>query len=221
MKTLLKYFLLFVLCVLSIIMFTNFYVIVSTKSDIVYDYSDLKADAILVLGAGINKDKPSLMLKERLDEAYVLYKSNVSDKIIVSGDHSRDGHDEVNVMKNYLIDLGVNSSDIFMDHAGFSTYDSVYRCKEIFEVKTVVIVTQKYHLYRALYIADSLGLNAKGVSATKKIYKGQIMREIREIAARDKDVVKSLFKMKPKYLGEVIPVSSDGDITNDKGSEVN
>lgn len=221
MKTLLKYFLLFVLCVVSIIMFTNFYVIVTTKSDIVYDYSDLKADAILVLGAGINKDKPSLMLKERLDEAYVLYKFNVSDKIIVSGDHSRDGHDEVSVMKKYLIDLGVNSSDIFMDHAGFSTYDSVYRCKEIFEVKTAVIVTQKYHLYRALYIADSLGLNAKGVSATKKIYKGQIMREIREIAARDKDVVKSLFKMEPKYLGEVIPVSSDGNMTNDKGSEVN
>ena len=124
-------------------------------------------------------------------------------------------------MKKYLIDLGVNSSHTFMDHAGFSTYDSVYRCKEIFEVKTAVIVTQKYHLYRALYIADSLGLNAKGVSATKKIYKGQAMREIREIAARDKDVVKSLFKMKPKYLGEVIPVSSDGNITNDKGSEVN
>ena len=103
-----------------------------------------------------------------------------------------------------------------MDHAGFSSYESIYRAKEIFEAKKIVIVTQKYHLYRSLYIANKLGIEAYGVSADLRKYIGQSYREVREILARDKDFVKCIFKPKSTYMGEVIPVNGDGDITNDK-----
>ena len=102
-----------------------------------------------------------------------------------------------------------------MDHAGFSTYESIYRAKEIFKAKKIIIVTQKYHLYRALYIANKLGLEAYGISADKKEYSGQIKREIREILARNKDIIQTIIKPKPTYLGEPIPVSGNGNITND------
>ena len=102
-----------------------------------------------------------------------------------------------------------------MDHAGFSTYESIYRAKEIFNVKKIIIVTQKYHLYRALYIANQLGIEAYGVGSDPRQYVGATYREAREILARDKDFVKCIFKPKPTYLGETIPVSGNGDITND------
>ena len=114
------------------------------------------------------------------------------------------------------IEKGVPSENIFMDHAGFSTYESIYRAKEIFKAKKVVIVTQKYHLYRALYIANQLGLEAYGVGSDPRKYVGATYRELREILARDKDFIKCIFKPEPTYLGETIPVSSNGNATNDK-----
>ena len=134
----------------------------------------------------------------------------------MSGDHGRAEYDEVNVMKTYATDCGVPSQDVFMDHAGFSTYESMYRAKEIFGVKKMVIVTQEYHLYRALYTAEKLGIEVKGVACDRYIYEGQIYREIREILARDKDFLYCIFKPTPTYLGEAIPVSGDGNLTNDK-----
>ena len=181
------------------------------------DYSKLNnIDCILILGAGIWGDKPSPMLQDRLDEGIKLYKKGLSSKIIMSGDHGKEEYDEVNVMKSYAIEKGVPSKDIFMDHAGFSTYESVYRSKEVFEVKKMIIVTQKYHLYRALYIADRLDINAYGVNSNPKKYSGQIFREVREILARNKDFIYTIIKPKPTYLGESINVSGSGDITNDK-----
>ena len=132
----------------------------------------------------------------------------------MSGDHGREDYDEVNVMKSYAVENGVPDSDVFMDHAGFSTYDSIYRAKAVFEADSIIIVTQKYHLYRALYIAERLGVNAVGVSADLDDYSGQLKRDLREIAARDKDFFSCLFKPEPKYLGEKIPVSGDGNITD-------
>ena len=202
-----------------IVLGINFYVKKSTKDQIIEngDYSNLKdIDCIIILGAGIWGDSPSPMLQDRLLQGIELYESNVSSKIIMSGDHGREEYDEVNVMKQYAIDNGVPSEDIFMDHAGFSSYESIYRAKEIFGAKKVVIVTQKYHLYRALHIANSLGLEAYGVGADPRQYVGAIYREIREILARNKDFVKCLFKPEPTYLGESIPVSGSGDVTNDK-----
>lgn len=202
-----------------IVLGINFYVKLSTKNQIIEngDYSNLKdIDCIIILGAGIWGDSPSPMLQDRLLQGIDLYKSNVSSKIIMSGDHGREEYDEVNVMKKYAIDNGVPSEDIFMDHAGFSSYESIYRAKEIFGAKKVVIVTQKYHLYRALHIANSLGLEAYGVGADPRQYVGAMYRKIREILARNKDFVKCLFKPAPTYLGESIPVSGSGDVTNDK-----
>ena len=125
-----------------------------------------------------------------LNDEINLYKNNVSNKIIMSGDHGRAEYDEVNIMKNYAIERGVKSEDIFMDHAGFSTYESIYRAKAIFKAKRIVIVTQKYHLYRALYIAKQLDLEVYGVGADPRQYVGATYREIREILARDKDFIK-------------------------------
>lgn len=138
----------------------------------------------------------------------------------MSGDHGRKEYDEVNIMKNYAIEKGIPSENIFMDHAGFSTYESIYRAKEIFEAKKVVIVTQEYHLYRALYIANQLGIEAYGVGADPRKYVGAAYREIREILARDKDFIKCVFKPEPTYLGDTIPVSGNGDITNDNKQDI-
>lgn len=182
-----------------------------TEKDIAEDYN-----VALVLGAGLKNGKPSPVLKDRLDTALMLYKNNKVSKIIVSGDHGNKNYDEVNVMKNYLKNEGVLSEDIFMDHAGFSTYDSIYRLREIFNVKKVIIVTQKYHLYRSLYIAKKLEIDAEGISATKRHYAGELKFVLREVIARDKDFVKTIFKPKSKYLGDVISVFGNGDITNDK-----
>ena len=102
-----------------------------------------------------------------------------------------------------------------MDHAGFSTYESMYRAKEVFCARRVVIVTQKYHLYRAIYVARALGLEAYGVAAAGDDYGGQLYRDIREVLARNKDFFTSIFKPQPEYLGKAIPVSGNGDITND------
>ena len=104
-------------------------------------------DCILVLGAGVNEDEPSDMLRDRLDTAIELYNTGIAPKILMSGDHGCEDYDEVNVMKNYAIAKGVPSEDIFMDHAGFSTYESLYRAKAVFGAERVVVVSQKYHLY--------------------------------------------------------------------------
>ena len=133
----------------------------------------------------------------------------------MSGDHSREDYDEVNVMKDYATKMGVSSVNVFMDHAGFSTYDSLYRAKEIFKANKIIIVTQEYHLYRALYIAKSLGLEAIGIPAIKTSYRGDSSRELREVLARNKDFFLSIIKPYPTYLGEEIPVFGDGNITND------
>ena len=171
-------------------------------------------DCVLVLGAGVRNGSPTPMLRDRLITGISLYKSGAAPKIIMSGDHGREDYDEVNVMKSYAVENGVPDGDVFMDHAGFSTYDSVYRAKAVFEADSIIIVTQKYHLYRALYIAERLGVNAVGVSADLDDYSGQLKRDLREIAARDKDFFSCLFKPEPKYLGEKIPVSGDGNITD-------
>lgn len=222
MKRIIKYLIILIIVGISIVLSINFYVILSTKKQIV-DLSNLKNkndyNCIIVLGAGIWGDKPSPMLQDRLDEAIKLYEEGIAPKLIMSGDNGREGYDEVNVMKDYAINKGIPSEDIFMDHAGFSTYESIYRAKEVFKVEKAIIVTQKYHLYRALHIGNKLGINVTGVGADPRKYSGQIFRELREILARNKDFIQAIFKLKPTYLGESIPVSGDGNITNDKEKE--
>lgn len=173
-------------------------------------------DCILVLGAGVwNGNRPSPMLEDRLQQGIWLYRNGVSDRLLMSGDHGRKDYDEVNVMKQYAIAEGIPSADIFMDHAGFSTYESMYRARDIFKAGKVIIVTQEYHLYRALYVAGKLGLDAYGVASDARVYAGQDYRELREILARTKDSIYCLVKPEPTYLGDAIPVSGNGDVTND------
>ena len=177
---------------------------------------EMDADCILVLGAGVRDDgSPSLMLRDRLNTSIQLYEAGICDRLLMSGDHGRVEYDEVNVMKGIAIEAGIPSEHIFMDHAGFSTYDSLYRARDIFQARKVIIVTQKYHLYRALYIARALGLEAVGVAAPGETYYGQTYREMREMAARTKDFVMTLWKPEASIMGEAIPVSGNGDVTND------
>lgn len=219
MKKIIKYIIIILIVIIVIVLGINFYVKLSTKNQIIKNKDDSKlkdVDCIIVLGAGVWGDKPSPMLEDRLLEAISLYENNTSSKIIMSGDHGREEYDEVNTMKNFAIEKGVPSENIFMDHAGFSSYESIYRAKEIFGAKKVVIVTQEYHLYRSLYIANRLGIEAYGVASNPRIYGGEAYRELREILARDKDFVKCIYKPKPTYLGDTIPVNGNGDVTNDK-----
>ena len=214
-----KIILLILLLLVIMLLLINLAVKRTTKNQIITEGTAKNLediDCILVLGAGIWGDKPSPMLEDRLLQAISLYKNNVASKIIMSGDHGQDEYDEVNIMKSFAIEHGIPSEAIFMDHAGFSSYESVYRAKEIFQAKKIVIVTQEYHLYRSIYIANQLGVEAYGVGSDPRQYVGAVYREAREILARNKDFIKCIFKPEPTYLGDTIPVSGNGDITNDK-----
>lgn len=197
----------------------NLYIKGSVKDRILTpeEAAELDADCILVLGAGVwDNGRPSQMLADRLNQGIELYQAGASDRLLMSGDHGRVGYDEVNVMKDYAIERGIPSGHIFMDHAGFSTYESMYRARDIFEAKKVIIVTQRYHMYRALYTARALGLDAYGVASDPWEYSGQRYRELREFVARMKDFCYTIVKPKPTYLGDTIPVYGDGDVTNDE-----
>ena len=171
-------------------------------------------DCIIVLGCQVKANGvPSDMLRDRLTRGIELYTLGAAPKLLMSGDHGRVEYDEVGTMKQYAVDAGIPSADIFKDHAGFSTYETVYRAKEVFDARRVIIVTQEYHLYRALYIAEKLGLEAYGVASDYHTYVGQSMREGREILARCKDFAISVWKPEPTFLGDVIPVSGSGAVT--------
>lgn len=203
-----------VVMLLVLVFGINFYVKQSTKNQII-NISEIKdVDAIVVLGASVKKDGSlSLMLKERLDTSFEIYNS-IQSKIIMSGDHTKKYYDEVTAMKNYAIENDIDSNIIYLDHAGISTYDSVYRIKHVFKLKKIVVVTQEYHLYRTLYIANKLGIEAYGVNATKLRYNGQLYRDLREILARNKDFFKCIFKPKSKYFGDTIDMNASGNLTN-------
>lgn len=168
------------------------------------------ADCILVLGAGLRPDgSPSDMLEDRLRTAVTLYEAGAAPCILMSGDHSRKDYDEVGAMMKFAAELGVPEEALVPDYAGFSTYESIYRARDIFSAKKVIIVTQKYLLHRALYIAGRLGVGAVGVSADLRGYRGQLMREAREVLARNKDFIWTLIQPEPTYLGEKLPLRTE------------
>lgn len=182
-----------VLLFLVVLSATNIRVISSTRDDILLAsaQTDKTYDCILVLGAGIkNNSTPSDMLADRLDTAIALYNRGYSDTLFLSGDRSGDDYDEVAVMKSYCIDRGVSDTDIVCDTSGYSTYESVDNLCAYDLYDDIIIVTQGYHLYRALFIADSMGLEADGISATTREYRGQKIRDLREGLARFKDAIK-------------------------------
>lgn len=199
---------------------TNLSVVGSVKGYIVPDEELSPADCVMILGCGVRDDgTPCQLLSERLDKGIDLYKQGRAEKILMTGDHGRKNYDEVNTMKRYAMERGVPPEDIFMDHAGFSTYESMYRARDVFCVDSLIIVTQDYHLYRALYDAKALGLNVQGAAA-KTVKSGQELRDVREILARGKDYIYAEIKPLPTYLGEQIPISGDGNLTNDENTDI-
>ncbi|MDY3013756.1 MAG: ElyC/SanA/YdcF family protein [Evtepia sp.] len=166
------------------------------------------AECILVLGCSVRPDgSPSLMLADRLRRAVELYQAGWAPKLLMSGDNGQEEYNEVAVMKAWAMEHGVPSEDIVLDYAGFSTYDSVYRARDIFGVSRMIVVTQEYHMYRALYLARALGVEAWGVAAEGQNYPGQQARDLREILARDKDILSALLQPQPKYLGKKEPLT--------------
>lgn len=215
-KKLKKTILLLLILAIAAPFLINGWVVTSTKSRILTteDAAALEnVDCIVVLGCAVRPDgTPSPMLAERLQKSVELYEAGAAPKLLMSGDNGQVEYNEVAAMGNYALQKGVPSYDIFLDYAGFSTYESMYRAKAIFQAEKVLIVTQKYHLHRALYIAKALGLEAYGVSSDTQVYAGQMNRDIREILARNKDFLTSIFKPKPTYLGDPVPVSGPGNL---------
>lgn len=203
---------------LIVLLVINKYVVSTASVYITSEENAAKigADCILVLGAGLKSDgSPNYMLQDRLDKGIQLYNSGVAPKILLSGDNGQEEYDEVNAMKSYVLKRGIPKEDIFLDHAGFSTYESMYRAKAIFEVKTAIVVTQQYHLYRAIFNANQLGITAYGVNTKSRNYVGQSYREVREILARNKDFILMILKPEPTYLGDAIPITSNGVLSHD------
>lgn len=195
----------------------DYYVVKSTEKYILAPENAGEGyDCILVLGCGVHGDTPSHMLEDRLLQGIELYENGASEKMLMSGDHGKENYDEVNVMKDFAVRRGVSAENIFMDHAGFSTYESMYRAKEIFTAEKILIVTQDYHLHRAIYDARAMGIEAYGVASNPRTYAGQLYRDIREILARNKDFIYCIIKPEPTYLGDEIPVQGNGNVTNDK-----
>ena len=176
------------------------------------DASDLSLpngpfDCILVLGAGLSADgTPSPMLEDRLYLAIYLYQQGYSSKLLLSGDNGTEYYDEVTAMRNYVLDQGVPDSAVVCDYAGFSTYDSMYRAQGIFCVERAIVVTQGYHLSRALFIGKALDMDVYGAAADQETFNGQQARDLREIVARDKDLIKSFIKPEAKIMGDKLPI---------------
>ncbi|NCA99931.1 MAG: hypothetical protein EOM70_11205 [Clostridia bacterium] len=172
------------------------------------------ADCVIVPGAQVFANgMPSQMLQDRLDTALAYYNSGKTDRILVSGDNGQLDYNEVIVMRNYLLEQGVPIEEIFLDHAGFDTYDTMYRARDIFLVHKAVVVTQEFHLLRALYIGRELGLDVYGVASDPRLYAGADYYRLREYLARVKAFLDCLFNAKPTYLGETIPITGDGRAT--------
>jgi len=204
-------FALFCAVIIIVITLINFDVQKSSEGEIYRIDGSPQKQVALVLGAKVYEDGGlSDMFRDRIDTAIGLYEAGKVEKILVSGDHGTEEYDEVNAAKDYLLEQGVPGADIFLDHAGFDTYDSVYRARDIFQVESVILVTQEYHLSRALYIADRLSVDAVGVGADLHIYGGEDYRNFRESFAVVKAWLDVALKSKPKFLGEPILISGEG-----------
>jgi SanA protein len=204
-----------VLLLVCLVVATNLLVTRSTSAHIVASVKDApKAKCAIVLGALVYNSTPSPMLADRLATGVALYKAGKVQKLLLSGDHGTTTYDEVNVMRQYCLDKGVPDQDIFMDHAGFDTYETMYRARDVFEVTDCLVVTQGFHLSRAVYIARALGLNATGVLAATWSYPNEWRFALREWPARVKAVFQvHLTHPKPRFLGPIIPIDGDGRAT--------
>ena len=174
-----------------------------------------QAQAAIVLGARVYDDGTlSPMLADRMQTGVLLYKSGKVKKLLLSGDHGQTTYDEVNAMLRYALDRGVPAEDVFTDHAGFNTYDTMYRARDVFQVRSAIVVTQGFHLSRAVYTARSLGLEATGVPADIQPYGNEWRFAMRDWLARAKAFMElNITHPGPRFLGPVIPIEGDGRAT--------
>lgn len=196
---------------------TNAAAILTTQDDIVDQQAaaSFDADAIIVLGASVHPDgTPSGILQDRLDDGIALYFAGAAPKIIMSGDNGTESYNECWAMKQYAISQGVPSEDVFCDHAGFSTYETMYRARHVFGAERIVVATQTYHLYRALYDAQGVGMEAIGVPSDYGEYANQSWYDIREVFARTKDFFQVLFSVPSTFVGDPISLDQSGDVTD-------
>ena len=205
-----------VVCGLLAVAVPNLIVWLGGRSPVTTDPAKVPhAQAALVLGAQVYRDgRPSIMLRDRVNAAADLYRAGRVDKLLLSGDHSRVDYDEVGAMRRLLIDQGIPARDIFTDHAGFDTWDSAQRAKRVFDVSSAVVVTQGFHMARALYDARRAGLNATGFIADRRQY-GKIMGKlrVREALARVKTMGDVVTGADPHFLGTEIPITGDGRVS--------
>lgn len=176
-------------------------------------------DCVLVPGALVYGDEQlSDVLRDRMDTAIAIWQAGKADRLLLSGDHGRKDYDEVNAMMDYAIEQGVPREAIFLDHAGFSTYESMYRARDVFCVESVIIVSQQVNLSRAVYDARKLGLCAYGVNSDTHVYGNERWQALRETAACVKDFFYvNVLLPEPRYLGDAIPIWGDSAFTHDKG----
>ncbi|HHV42475.1 MAG TPA: DUF218 domain-containing protein [Clostridiaceae bacterium] len=213
------FFILLTLLLIGLIIINR--VVYKTGSARIYKLDSLTAsyDAIIVPGCQVYPDKtPSPMLKDRLDGAIELYQAGISDRIIVSGDHRKQKYDEPWVMRNYLAAAGIPPEVIFLDHSGIDTYNTVYRAHAIFGVKKGVMATQRFHLERALYIADRLKIDLYGYATDFYDYqtRTRIKNSVREFLARAKAWYETEIKAIPSYLGDPVDLAGSGYVTLDE-----
>ncbi len=196
--------------VIIFVLATNLFINLGTKLYIYKSAGDSSgAEVAIIPGAAIlSNGALSSIFKDRVDMAIGLYKAKKVSKILVSGDNSTVIHNEVNPVRNYLLESGVLDQDIFLDHAGFDTYSTMYRARDIFRVSSTLIVTQSFHLPRAIFIAKKLGISAYGVNADNG--PSLFRNYIREVFANEKAVLDLVLHRKPKYLGNQIPITGDG-----------
>ncbi|CAA9200352.1 hypothetical protein FLA105534_03088 [Flavobacterium bizetiae] len=208
MKKKFKIFLYLLIIGLVTIVSINYYVKSSTKKNIYYSIKRFpKNDVGIIFGAGINGDQPSKYLKDRLDAGILLYKANRINKILLSGDNGRDEYDELTVMKNYCFNHGVDTTKIFIDYAGFDTYSTMYRAKHIFNIKRATLISQEYHLNRAIYIGQKLGIKSVGYSANNGEYLGYKYVTFREYGSICKSFFDVLRNRDPRFLGTPIDIN--------------
>lgn len=193
----------------------NYYIVKSTEDYVFTDMSQLpKVDAIIVLGAKVNNETLSYVLEDRLVAGVNIIYANKAQAILLSGDHGQKEYDEVNSMRKYILrrNFNIQKEQIFMDHAGFDTYDSMFRAKEIFNIKSAIIVTQDFHINRSVYIARNLGIEAYGFAVDESEYVESIRLNwrVRELLSRVKAFKDVLINSNPTYLGEKIPITGNG-----------
>jgi SanA protein len=168
----------------------------------------------IVLGASVHrKGKPSDMLRDRLDTALELYRAGKVQKLLLTGDHGRRGYDEVTVMRKHVLARGARPEDVFLDHAGFTTYESMARARAIYGIDSAIVVTQAFHLPRAVYLARGFGIPAVGVEADRHQYRTGLQQGVREAFARVKAFLDLHAARKPDVTGPRVDIGGDGRVT--------